>query len=52
MPATLFAAGNKWSWFVTWNTSYSDYKCNTPDYWSKVMNSQYVIAREDMPGMK
>lgn len=45
MPATL-------SRFVTWNTSYSDYKCNTPDYWSKVMNSPYVIAREGMPGMK
>lgn len=51
-PAVLFAARNKWSWFHTWSTSYSDFKCNTPDHWSKVMNSSLVITREDMPSLK
>lgn len=51
-PGILFAARNKWSWFVTWNVSTDDFKQNTPGYWWEVMNSPFVINREDMPSLK
>ncbi len=62
-PDKCMEAGNKWSWFMVWcttdsdgnlllNTSDSNFKLNTLDYWKKVMDSQYVINREGMPSLK
>jgi len=49
-PDLCLADGQGWSWFLTWNLE--DYKLNTNDYWKKVMSSENVLGREDMPSLK
>ena len=60
-PAKCMEAGNAWSWFMVWCTTDSsgnlalntpDWSFNTLDHWNNVMNSPYVINREDMPSLK
>lgn len=60
-PEKCMEAGNKWSWFMVWCTTDSngnlalntpDWSHNTLDHWKKVMNSGYVLNREDMPSLK
>ena len=60
-PAKCMEAGNKWSWFMVWNTKDSDgnltlnsadWALNTLDHWKNVMNSPYVLTRESMPSLK
>ena len=49
-PARCFAAGETWSWFLTW--SLEDYPLNTDAYWKKLMSSEQVLTRETMPSLK
>ena len=60
-PAKCMEAGNKWSWFMVWCTTDSsgnlalstpDWSFNTLSHWTSVMNSPYVMNREDMPSLK
>lgn len=51
-PVSLFGARNKWSWFMTWGVSQSDYPLNTFDYWKDIMNQDNVFTRESMPSLK
>lgn len=60
-PAKCFESGNRWSWFMVWCTTDSagnlalntpDWSLNTLDHWKNVMESQYVLNREDMPSLK
>lgn len=60
-PDKCMAAGDKWSWFMVWCTTDSngnlalstqDWSFNTLSHWTSVMNSPYVINREDMPSLK
>ena len=60
-PVKCMEAGNKWSWFMVWNTSdkdgnlalgSDDWSYNTLGHWTSVMNSRYVLNREDMPDLK
>ena len=60
-PAKCMQAGNKWSWFMVWPSADSSgniiltpdsWSLNTADYWNKVMNSPYVMNREQMPNLK
>ena len=60
-PETCFNSGEAWSWFMVWyntdedgnillNTEDANYSLNTAEYWSELMNSEYVITRDEMPG--
>lgn len=60
-PAKCMAEGNKWSWFMVWCTTDSSgnlalssdsWNLNTLAHWQSVMNSPYVMNREDMPSLK
>lgn len=60
-PAVCMDAGNKWSWFMVWPGSDAsgnltltpkDWSLNTLDWWKYVMDSPYIINREDMPSLK
>lgn len=52
-PDSMKADGANWSWFMPW---YGDYAMegwandNTADTWKTVMNNEYTITLEDMPG--
>lgn len=52
-PDEMKADGANWSWFMPW---YGDYAMegwandNTKETWDTVMNNDYVITLEDMPG--
>jgi len=52
-PDEMKADGAGWSWFMPW---YGDYAMaswandNTAETWKTVMNNDYVITLEDMPG--
>ena len=52
-PAEMEADGAHWSWFMPW---YGDYAMegwandNTVDSWNTVMNDDYCLTLEDMPG--
>jgi len=53
MPDSMKADGANWSWFMPW---YGDYAMpswandNTDESWHEVMNNEYTITLEDMPG--
>ena len=60
-PVKCMEAGNAWSWFMVWCTSDSDgnlalnnenWSLNTLTHWNRVLGSEYVINREDMPSLK
>ena len=62
-PATCFLSGEAWSWFMVWYNTDEDgnllltvddanYSLNTADYWNELMNSEYVITRDEMPDLK
>lgn len=60
-PGKCMDAGNRWSWFMVWCTTDSngnlalntpDWSYNTLDHWKNVMDSPYVLNREDMPSLK
>lgn len=61
-PAKCMEAGNKWSWFMVWpNTADGNivltptdknFNLNTLEHWKNVIDSPYVINREDMPSLK
>ena len=52
-PDEMKADGANWSWFMPW---YGDYAMeswandNNVESWKKVMNNEYTITLEDMPG--
>ena len=52
-PDEMKADGANWSWFMPW---YGDYAMeswandNNAESWKKVMNNDYTITLEDMPG--
>ena len=52
-PAAMKADGAGWSWFMPW---YGDYAMeswandNDADSWNTVMNDEYTLTLEDMPG--
>ena len=52
-PDSMKADGANWSWFMPW---YGDYAMegwandNTAESWKTVMNNDYIITLEDMPG--
>jgi len=48
-PENLIADGAGWSYFMTWNTTFVTQNNSTAD-WNKIMNDNYVITLEDMPG--
>ena len=53
MPDSMKEDGAHWSWFMPW---YGDYAMpswandNTDESWNEVMNNEYTITLEDMPG--
>lgn len=53
MPDSMKNDGANWSWFMPW---YGDYAMpswandNTDASWKEVMNNEYTITLEDMPG--
>ena len=49
-PRKCLAAGQAWSWFLTWDLD--TYTLNTEEYWKEIMSSAYVFTREDMPSLK
>ena len=60
-PGKCMDAGNRWSWFMVWCTTDSngnlalntpDWSYNTLEHWKNVMDSPYVLNREDMPSLK
>lgn len=62
-PDRSIMARHAWSWFMVWPTSDTDgkpmlnssdpnFNLNTHEYWNKVMNSNFVLNREDMPSLK
>ncbi|MCL2207913.1 MAG: hypothetical protein FWB90_07470 [Fibromonadales bacterium] len=48
-PDSLVADGAGWSWFMSWNGQFAT-AVNTTADWNHIMNHQYVITLEDMPG--
>jgi mannan endo-1,4-beta-mannosidase len=52
-PDSMKADGANWSWFMPW---YGDYAMegwandNNAESWKTVMNNDYIITLEDMPG--
>jgi mannan endo-1,4-beta-mannosidase len=52
-PDEMKADGANWSWFMPW---YGEYTLeswahdNTAESWKTVMNNDYIITLEDMPG--
>ena len=52
-PDEMKADGANWSWFMPW---YGDYAMeswandNNAESWKKVMNNEYTLTLEDMPG--
>ena len=62
-PDKCMEEGNKWSWFMVWpgtdadgniilTPSDANFNLNTAEYWKKVMSSQHVMNRENMPQLK
>ena len=49
-PDSLVATGTPWSWWKTWNGEHMT-QHNTNAHWNYVMNHNYVITLEDMPGL-
>ena len=49
-PDSLIAYGAAWSWWKTWNGEFMT-QHNTNAHWNYVMNHDYVITLEDMPGL-
>lgn len=62
-PENCFLSGEAWSWFMVWynvdengdlllTVDDANYSLNTADYWNELMNSDYVITRDEMPSLK
>lgn len=60
-PEKCMSADNQWSWFMVWCTTDAngnlalnnkDWNLNTEEYWKRLMNSETVICREEMPSLK
>ncbi len=52
-PENLVEDGAGWSWFMTWNTGHTGIgssEHNTAADWNLIMNHDYTITLEDMPG--
>ena len=49
-PDKCFAAAETWNWFLTWDLK--SYKLNTDAYWKRLMSSDRVLTRENMPSLK
>ena len=49
-PSKCLAAGQEWSWFMTWDLE--SYSLNTDSYWKTLMASRAVMTRESMPSLK
>lgn len=45
----MLSNGDVWSWFMPWNGEYMTDKHNSADFFSKQMNSDYVITRDEVP---
>jgi mannan endo-1,4-beta-mannosidase len=48
-PDSLKNDGAEWSWFMSWNGRFAT-QVNTAADWNHIMNHNYVITLEDMPG--
>ncbi|MCL2218570.1 MAG: beta-mannosidase [Chitinispirillia bacterium] len=48
-PDSLVSDGAQWSWFMTWDRDFTT-TVNTVSEWNYIMNHNYVITLEDMPG--
>ncbi len=44
-----FAGGDVWSWFMPWNDIFMTDAYNTADFFTRQMNSPYVITRDELP---
>ena len=49
-PAKCIAAGQSWSWFLAWDLE--SFSLNTETYWKRLMSSDKVFTRENMPSLK
>lgn len=49
-PAKCLAANETWNWFLAWDLE--SYSLNTESYWKKLMSSDKVFTRENMPSLK
>ena len=50
-PDALIADGTKWSYFMTWHTSYIKQQ-NTPENLKKIYNHPYVVTLDKLPNLK
>ena len=52
-PDLMFQKGDKWLWFMPWYGDFTrDEIHNGSEYWKTVMNSSYVITRDQVPNLK
>lgn len=52
-PDLMFQKGDRWLWFMPWYGDFTrDEKHNGSEYWKTVMNSSYVITRDQVPNLK
>lgn len=49
-PAKCLAADETWNWFLAWDLE--SYSLNTDSYWKRLMSSDKVFTRENMPSLK
>ncbi len=49
-PAKCLADNETWNWFLAWDLE--SYPLNTETYWKRLMSSDQVFTRENMPSLK
>lgn len=49
-PAQCLADNETWNWFLAWDLE--SYALNTESYWKRLMSSDRVFTRENMPSLK
>jgi len=52
-PALMKANGDMWSWFMPWNSDFTESDThNGVTWWKKLFSYDYVITRDQMPDLK
>ena len=52
-PALMKEYGDTWSWFMPWNSDYTESDShNGTTWWKKYFSYDYVITRDKMPNLK
>lgn len=58
-PTSQFEGGANWCWFMVWPTADANgnvntcgWTANTDDTWKSILQTPYVMNREDMPSLK